>query len=217
MKVERRSLVALGAAAGLAGIAGTAVAQAQNADATYRAELAPLNSRVTGSDAAGEAVLTISGDQLTIHIEVTGVPPGIAHLQHFHGFPDADQASRCPTLEDDANGDGVIDIVETEPAAGTTMVPFHSDPVNMAVVDATYPVADADGAYTYDVTVSLSALEDAFEAQFPGQHLDLDRRVIFVHTVPDSTELAATVASLGDIPAQVTLPIACGALERVAD
>jgi hypothetical protein len=38
--------------------------------------------------------------------------------------------------------------------------------------------------------------------------------VVFIHRVPSATKLAASVASLGPIPAQVTLPIACGKIER---
>jgi hypothetical protein len=104
--------------------------------------------------------------------------------------------------------------METEPVAGTTMVPFHDDPVSMEIVRDTYPVAGPGGSYTYTKTVSLEALQDSFGPVFGGQDLDLDRRVVFLHGVPASTVLPATVASLGDIPAQVTLPIACGEIER---
>ncbi len=199
----------------LVGLGAAPMVQAQDADAVYNATLAPLNSSVTGSDAEGSAVLTVSGDELTIQITVEGVPQDIEHWQHFHGFVDGGQTSVCPTLSDDANGDAIIDLIETEPLAGTTMVPFNDDPVSLNIPTDTYPVADADGAYTYEQTVSLEALETAFEAQFPGQHLDLDQRVIFIHGVPESTTLPDTVASLGDIPAQVTIPIACGEIVKV--
>jgi hypothetical protein len=63
----------------------------------------------------------------------------------------------------------------------------------------------------------MKALKDAFAAKFPGQQLDLDRRVVFLHGVPTSTKLPATVASLDDIPAQVTLPIACGEIKKAGD
>jgi hypothetical protein len=46
--------------------------------------------------------------------------------------------------------------------------------------------------------------------------LDLDRRVVFIHGVPAATALPASVQSLGTVPAQVTLPIACGKIGRVA-
>jgi hypothetical protein len=118
-------------------------------------------------------------------------------------------------VDADKNGDGIIDVTETEPVSGTTMVPFHDDPVSMEVVRDTYPTADARGSYTYTKTVSLSALEGSFAPMFGGQQLDLERRVVFLHGVPASFTLPASVASLGDIPAHVTLPIACGEVRKV--
>lgn len=51
-------------------------------------------------------------------------------------------------------------------------------------------------------------------SEFDGQSLDLERRVLFVHGAPAEMDLPATVGSLGPIPAQTTLPIACGTIER---
>lgn len=207
--------VMLGIAGLVAGSGGIPMAHAQNADVVYKATLTPLNSAVAGSDASGEATFTISGDMLTIRIAVKGAPPDTEHWQHFHGFVKGDQTATCPTASADVNGDGVIDLIETEPKAGTTMVPFNADPVHLDIPDNTYPVAAADGTYTYEKTVSLQALEDAFAKQFPDQQLDLDRRVIFIHGVPAATTLPDSVASLGEIPAQVTIPIACGEITKV--
>lgn len=191
------------------------MAQAQHTDTTYTATLAPLNSTVTGANASGKVTFTIAGDQLTFEITAQGVSPDTEHWQHFHGFTEGDKDATCPSASEDANGDGIIDLIETEPVAGTTMVPLNDDPVTMDIPTDTYPTADAEGAYTYKKTVSLQAMQEAFAAQFPGQSLDLDRRVVFLHGVPSSTSLPDTVASLGDIPAQVTLPIACGELMMV--
>lgn len=207
---RRHALHAVGLAALITSLA-TATA-AQDTAATYRATLSPLNAEVVGSKTAGEATFAVSGNDLTIRVTVNGAPPDIAHLQHFHGFTEGEWQSECPTAESDANGDGIIDLIETEPRAGITMVPFHDDPVSMEIVRNTYPTANAKGSYTYEQTVSLSALSDAFAAKFPGQQVDLTRRVVFIHTVPASAKLPKSVASLGDIPAQITLPIACGAI-----
>lgn len=204
-------MTAVGAAIALIGVAG--MSDAQEADATWRAELTPLNAEAAGGEAGGTATITASGDTLTIRIDATGTPPGIMHLQHFHGFGEGDATSACPTGDADTNGDGIIDLIETEPGAGITMVPFHADPVSMAIVADSYPMADDDGAYTYEQSVSLSALEDAFGEAFPGQTLDFERRVIFLHGVTEDTELPDSVQSLGDVPAHVTLPIACGTLD----
>jgi hypothetical protein len=63
------------------------------------------------------------------------------------------------------------------------------------------------------MAVSLRALKAAFAKAFGNQELDLDRRVAFIHGVPSAANFPASAASLGTIPAQVTLPIACGKIE----
>jgi hypothetical protein len=205
---------ALFTAAGTAGLPAEAGAQDDQSNAAYVAHLSALNTTVTGLKTVGEATFTIKGDSLTIAVNASGLPKDIEHWQHFHGFTDGRQAT-CPAKAADANGDGIIDVVETGVAAGTTMVPFSGDPVSMDVPHGTYPRASATGTLQYKETVSLSALQTAFAKTFDGQKLDLDRRVVFIHGIPAASKLQASVASLGPIPAQVTLPIACGKITRV--
>jgi hypothetical protein len=180
-----------------------------HASTTYVAQLHALNSKVTGMQTTGEARFTITGDSLTISVTTRDVSPDMLHLQHFHGFTTGRNAT-CPTAAADTNRDGIIDLIETEPMSGTTMVPFTDDPVSMEIVADTYPKASAEGTYEYRKTVSLSALDAAFAKAFDGQKLDFSRRVVIVHGVPPTTTLPASAASLGTIPAQVTVPIACG-------
>lgn len=80
---------------------------------------------------------------------------------------------------------------------------FDADPIGMSAVNDTFPRAGADGSSSYEKTVSFKALGAAFTKKFPGQQLDFDRRVVFLHAIPASTKLPATVASLVHIPAQV--------------
>jgi hypothetical protein len=159
-----------------------------------------------------EASFSIVGDQLTISVKAEGLPPNLVHWQHFHGFAD-NRAATCPSAAADVNGDGIIDLIETEPAAGTTMVPFTDDPVTMDAHGA-YPKASAARTYAYRRTVSLKELTAAFAKAFNDQTLDLDRRVVFIHGVVATSKLPASVASLGPIPAHITSPIACGRIER---
>ena len=180
----------------------------------YAAQLHPMNAKVTGVETAGKARFSIESDTLTITINAEKLPPNTIHLQHFHGFKDNRDAT-CPTEAADVNHDGIIDLIETEPTSGTTMVPFHDDPVSMEIVRDTYPKAGADGTFHYQKTVSLKDLEAAFAKVFGDKELDLDRRVVFIHGILASTKLPPSAASLGTIPAQVTLPIACGEIKRV--
>lgn len=175
----------------------------------YTAELQPMNATAAGSETTGQAKFTINGDELTIEINVAGSPPDTIHWQHFHGFPDAGEAA-CAGPDADTNGDGIVDLIETEPASGTTMVPFTNDPASMDIPAGVYPKSDSDGKYEYKETVSFEALSKAFASAFEGQELDLDKRVVLIHGVPEGTKLPDSVQSLGPIPATTTLPIACG-------
>ena len=195
-------------------LAGTPATRDDGQTTVYVAKLHPVNTEVTGLKTTGEARFSIDGDTLTITVSAQKLPPDIVHWQHFHGFKDNSDAA-CPTEAADVNHDGIIDLIETEPAAGTTMVPFDEDPVAMDIGGGTYPKAGADGTFQYQKTVSLKALDAAFAKAFGDQKLDLDRRVVFVHGILESTELPASVASLGTVPARVTLPIACGEIKRV--
>ncbi len=209
-------LTALVGAAGMLPLAAAAQSAdaPKNANDTYVAHLSALNSKVTGSTTAGEAHFKVDGANLVIDINVTGAPPDVTHWQHFHGFEDG-HAATCATAGADANGDGIVDLIETEKASGTTMVPFDAAPAAMDVAHGTYPTADVDGSYSYHQVVPLKDLEAAFGKAFDGQKLQLDHRVVYIHGVAEDTELPASVQSLGPIPAHVTLPIACGRIERV--
>lgn len=214
MKIQQACQWALTAGA-LALLPMTASIAATPAHAVYVAHLHAMNTGVTHTPTTGEARFTVAGDQLTIDVKVQHAPPGVVHWQHFHGFKDGQQAT-CPAASADANHDGIVDLIETGKASGTTMVPFITDPASMDVAHGTYPTADAQGNYRYHETVSLKALDAAFAKAFPGQQLDLAKRVVYIHGVAADTKLPASVASLGPIPAQVTLPIACGQIERAA-
>ncbi len=182
---------------------------------TYRADLQPMNATLAGHETTGETKFVIHGDKLTITVDVKNAPPNIIHWQHFHGFKGGVAAS-CATQAADVNGDGIVDLIETEPASGTTMVPFDDSPAAMDVAHGVYPKASAKGDYKYRKVVSLKALTAAFAKAFDGQALDLDKRVVIIHGVSADTKLPSTVQSLGPIPAQVTLPIACGRIVRVS-
>lgn len=88
--------------------------------------------------------------------------------------------------------DGYIDLIETEPVSGTTMVPFDDVP--------------------------LDKLQSKFKEAFGSEDLQLDKRVVYVHGIPDSLALPDTV--VGEVMcygANTTLPIAAGKIEAAQD
>lgn len=64
----------------------------------------------------------------------------------------------------------------------------------------------------------LAKLRASFQKAFGTSDLQLNKRVIYVHGVPASLTLPATVAGAVDHYDQyVTLPIAAGKIKRVVD
>jgi hypothetical protein len=178
----------------------------------YVAKLVPLNADKIGTSASGTADLQVADGKLTVAIDLEGLTPSLMHLQHFHGFPDGKDAS-CPTVKEDTNGDGYVDLLETEPVAGTTMLPFHAHPATLEIPNDTYPVADGKGVASYRHTDQVDELEKALKDKFKAPVLDLAKRVIFVHGVAGDAKLPESVKSLPGVPAQVTIPVACGKIE----
>lgn len=180
----------------------------------YEANISALNSHITGSETTGKATFIVEDGQMHVTIDIKGSPANMEHWQHFHGFEDGSDAT-CTTMGSDANNDGIIDLMETEKNSGTTMVPFNDLPAEMNIPTDTYPVSDKDGNYRYEATVPMDKLEATFALHFGDSGIQLDTRVLYIHGVPADKKLPKSVASLGDIPAQVTLPIACGKIMRV--
>jgi len=177
----------------------------------YTASLMPMNVNLLQASPSAEVQLRIEGETLVIEVNARGLPASMMHLQHIHGFIDGAVAS-CPGIDADTNNDGIIDVIEIESSAGITMVPFHDNPGSMEISSEAYAVADDQGAYSYNQSVSLNSLRGAFQEMFGDNELYLDNRVVFIHGVPENMELPASVQSIPGAPAQMTVPIACGVL-----
>ncbi|MQS89870.1 hypothetical protein [Companilactobacillus mishanensis] len=180
----------------------------------YKADIVPLNEDKIGKKPHGTASFEVSGNDLIINIEMNDTPENTQHWEHFHGFPDGKEA-QISTSAQDANGDGFVDLPETKPVSGTTMVPFNDAPEEMNIPNDEYPVSDANGHFEYKKVVPLDALQAKFKEAFGDTNLNLDKRVIYIHGVPDSLELPSTVGgAVGEYDAHVTLPIAVGKIVK---
>lgn len=196
-------------------VLGLETALAQDRQAAYVSDLHEMNPRLTEQEVSGRALFLVEGGRLHISLAVRGVAPGMMHLQHIHGFTDGEQAAACPPAEADANGDGIVDLLETEPYVGVTLVPFNGAPAGLEIESESYPVATEDGLMTYTMSVPLAELEAAAQEAYGLGSLALERRAVFIHGVPEGAELPASVQSLPGVPSHVTVPIACGTIERL--
>lgn len=182
----------------------------------YRGEIQNMNfASQEGQSIDGTVTVTVNDDVATVDIEAYSLPPGMMHLQHFHGFENGNEAT-CPAEDADANDDGIIDLIETRESAGITMIPLHDDPLNLEIKTETYPQAGENGDLKYTTSFSVSEMKNAVQEKYGLQDFDFNDFVLFIHTVNEAQELPETVQSLPNVPAHVTLPIACAQLEPVA-
>lgn len=178
----------------------------------YTADLNSLNQGITNQPASGSLTITVRGDSATIELSVSSLAPGMMHLAHLHGYKDGSEASCPPVPEADKNDDGIVDLIETRDYSGITMIPFHDDPVSLEIKTETYPVADERGNFSYSKVVSVKELSAAVKNKFGIEDFSFDKFVLYVHGVSEEIALPGSVESLPDVPAMVTLPVACGEL-----
>lgn len=206
---------------------GTVAAAASSAAAPLRegalfvADLHPLNPRIQQTldpdrrtprgVAQGKAYFRVEGGTLHAVVDVRGAEPADAafpeglHPQHIH------EATRCPTQSADVNGDGIVDVIEGLPFYGPIMIPLDADLADTSSQVPTFPLASGPrGTYHFTADAPVATLEAAL-----GHALDLPSRHVVIHGVDLATPLPATVQTLPGVPAQLTLPIACGELHEV--
>jgi len=176
---------------------------------SYNASLKALNDSIAGRSAEGRLEITRVKDSLTLSVNVKNLAPSIMHLMHLHGFKDTGEA-QCATMEADTNGDGIVDLLETHPVSGVTLIPFNDDPAGLRIKSDTYPFADSAGNLVYSKTFSYSALREAVKQSYGIDTLAFDELVFYVHGVDTTNSLPESVQSLTEVPARVTVPVACG-------
>lgn len=183
----------------------TASAWASAAPMRYMTNFTTLNdSGVTGS-----ANVTLDGDMLTVHINATGLLPNQVHVQHIHGTFDGDgnpSQAVTPTLAAvDANGDGIIELLEGAMTYGAILVPLT--PFSMT------PDGTLDFTHVYDLSDS-----SIYAAGFGRSDLfPLSFREIVLHGL--NAPFALTDAGVDYMAGQYvpTLPVASGVLVGVPE
>ncbi len=192
---------------------GEAEMEVDDSPMVYSAELSSLNQNLTDEPVTGSLTITVQGDSATIDLDVSSLAPDMMHLAHLHGHEDGSEAA-CPAApEADKNGDDIVDLIETRDYSGITMIPFHDDPVSLEIKTESYPRSDAQGNLEYSEVISVQELSSAVRNKFGIKDLEFNDFVVFVHGVSEQSSLPESVQSLPDVPAMVTLPVACGELD----
>lgn len=177
----------------------------------YRAALRAVNPQYVAG--GGRVELVRDGNQLHVMVTVENLTPQMMHLQHLHGSRDGMDAT-CPPVSRDALNGTPVDLINTRHYSGITLIPLHADPASLEIKTHTYPTTDDAGGYTYTQKVDWAQLQKAVSEKYGIDNLDLSQLVVYVHGLPESTDLPDSIRSLEGVPAHMTLPVACGELEE---
>lgn len=183
----------------LAALASPAAESHSSTADRFRADLSPVNA----PEAEGRARLTLDHDGLSVRLRARDLDGGI-HVAHLHGIRQAE--NECPTLAEDSDGNGLVDLVEGLAAYG---------PVQRTLSDGL-----KDTGERVEYRRSFEALDDGSAFSVLG---DLSQYAVVVHGVDlDGDGLATNGDVDGDGAAdanpssdnEISMPALCGTLEH---
>lgn len=179
--------------------------------ASFKADVGTLN----GSGVTGTVLLDLSDDKktLTVTTTATGLEANQTHVQHIHGLfsGGAVANSIVPTLANDLDGDGFIEVAEGAPAYGPIILPL-----------ATITTANGNASVTttYDLTnPSIFNINPATGIAFTAADLmPLTFREIVIHglSVPAGVGAGTPGEVNGDGGYLPALPVAAGEIVAVS-
>lgn len=208
----RRTLTTM-AAAGAALLIATGPAAAVHEGTSYTGTLSELN----GSGGSGSVTVTVSedGETFAVDLDADGLDLDGPHAMHIHGIVDGDDvmASACPTMDADANADGVVDVVEGVPFYGGIQVSLTTE--GDTSPDSGLAVERYPAGTSIDYSRDMIAIPDAVKP-------NIDKVHVVVHGVDENgngvLDLDQQVRSslTDDLPREGTLPALCGELTATA-
>lgn len=157
-------------------------------------------------------------DELVGDVRLTNAGAGVIHAQNVRA------GSRCPTLEDDLNQDGLIDASEGEAVYGSILIPLDGDLSSQGSHDGVFPVGDTYGNYIYSKVTKFTHFikdlrnteaDDGYFKLMKEEPLDIEGRVVVVHGIDSAVDLPATVLSAGRLSRHQSFPIVCGVIRKV--
>ncbi len=180
----------------------------------YQVILRPLNNHLAGWIPNGKSELKIDDKTLSIKSWIDD-SSAVTHRQFIL------KGSRCPTLEDDKNKDGVIDIIETVRVSGKIILPLDNNlQVQLGPLDQ-YPF----GNFAYDQEISLKDLEEDLRQPdsnpddhviklTPREFLSFENKVMIVLGINEKTILPDLTQNLDGVSPQLSIPIVCGLIKK---
>lgn len=148
-----------------------------------------VNNRIVNNVRVNASRTRVQNRRVFLNWQCRNVAP-VVHKQFIH------ISVRCPTIQDDTNGDGIVDPVEVEQAIGPRVLALDTN-----VESAEQESFPSGRSYTYNQSIPLGQLRQSVP---PGQDF-----VVMIHGASENTALPATYTTTTNDPAHLTVPIAC--------
>lgn len=152
-------------------------------DGVFKAILRPYNFTAAGWIPNGMADIKVVGDQIEVKSWLDD-SANVVHMQNIH------VGTKCPSIDQDANKDGFVDLNESMTVAGKILMALDADLNVQTSENQIFP----KGNFSYMQTGSLLEIRNAFTQTVEG-------KVIIVTGTATNPEL----------------PIACGVIERMPE
>lgn len=178
----------------------------------YVAFLRPINSSVNGFIPFGRAELALKEDELNITTYMDD-DQRVTHIQNIY------TGSRCPTLKDDLNKDGLIDIFEAQKVLGQILLPLDNDLTSRKDGEGNFPKGPS---FTYNRKASWSGILEDLKVPYEeghyvlkGETVSLINKVILIQGTSISGNIPETVATPENLDRHLSIPISCGVIKSL--
>lgn len=188
-----------------------------NIKGKYLAKFKTLNSHINGT-VPGSVTFWREKDRVMVYLRLFAGYPKAWHQQKIY------EGTRCPTMDDDTNGDGFLDIVEAEAVLGKPLIPLDADISSQRSGRNFYPLGDLSGSYYYERVTSFSRMfrdlkdmrngTEEYKKLAPNEGLSIAGKAVLVQGVSAEVEFPETVQSSPRYKPFQTIPVVCGVFEE---
>jgi hypothetical protein len=165
----------------------------------FRAILRPLNNELNGWIPNGVADISITSKEFKINSWLDD-SADVTHRQFVT------MVSKCPTTNNDSNGDGFIDFKEAIQSTKKILFPLDSDLSVYSEENPQYP----KGNFYYEQKIDINKIQLK-----KNMELQLNGKALIVLGTSISKALPHSVSSFENASPQLSIPIACGIIEKI--
>jgi len=188
-----------------------------NIQGTYRAMFKTLNPVVNGT-VPGSVTIKRTEDKLMAFVRLFAGYPRAWHQQNIY------MGNRCPTIDDDLNKDGYIDIVEANFVLGKIIIPLDADLNSQMSGRRFFPLGDLSGTYHYERVIGFERFFNDLTSEDKDPNdiyvkapegLSLIGKAVLIQGVSDTVTLPDSVQSMERFEAFKTIPVVCGIFSKI--